>query len=150
MMSWRCQAAVVVLTGLVCCCDSPSPEDAQLTKQNLAEVLDLSPLPATPPNPTNAYADNPEAARLGAVSPLSVLSRGYAIAYRFEGRKKKPVLDASRISIGQKIEIQVKRGRLDCTVDSTTMGLESVWPESSEADDGSEPEGKKYDGTSEQ
>jgi exodeoxyribonuclease VII large subunit len=69
-----------------------------------------------------------EAARLEAVSPLSVLSRGYAIAYQFDGRRKRPIQDAARVSIGEKIEIQLRRGRLDATVDGATMGLESVLP----------------------
>ncbi|HEY0591916.1 MAG TPA: exodeoxyribonuclease VII large subunit [Thermoanaerobaculia bacterium] len=65
---------------------------------------------------------------LQAVSPLSVLSRGYAIAFSL-GRRKKPILDATSVAIGEGIEVQVKRGRLRCTVDGRTLGVESLWPE---------------------
>lgn len=64
-MSWPYLVAVVHVAVLVGGCDRPSPQGAQLTKQGLAEILDLSPLPATPPSRTNAFADNPEAARFG-------------------------------------------------------------------------------------
>ncbi len=70
---------------------------------------------------------------LQAVSPLSVLSRGYAIAFSL-GRRRKPILDATAVSIGEPIEVQVKRGRLRCTVDGRTLGVESVWPEPSEGE----------------
>jgi exodeoxyribonuclease VII large subunit len=68
------------------------------------------------------------ATTLQAVSPLSVLSRGYAIAFSL-GRKRKPILDATSVSIGDPIEVQVKKGRLRCTVDGRTLGVESLWPE---------------------
>ena len=71
--------------------------------------------------------------RCSAVSPLSVLSRGYAIAF---SRTKRD--DASRsstrgvVAVGEPIEVQLKRGRLDCTVDAKTLGRgEPSWPESS-------------------
>ncbi|HYM61240.1 MAG TPA: exodeoxyribonuclease VII large subunit [Thermoanaerobaculia bacterium] len=68
------------------------------------------------------------ASTLNAVSPLSVLSRGYAIAFsRVRGRRK-PILDSGAVGIGEPIEVQLKRGSLQCTVDAKTMGLESVWP----------------------
>ncbi|NNC87455.1 MAG: methylamine utilization protein [Akkermansiaceae bacterium] len=50
---------------LACGCDRPSPEDAQLGARDVAEVLKLSPLPEAPPSPTNAVADNDDAAHLG-------------------------------------------------------------------------------------
>jgi len=62
---------------------------------------------------------------LQAVSPLSVLSRGYAIAFN---RRHKPILDSSTVSIGDPVQVQLKKGSLNCTVDSKTMGVESVWP----------------------
>jgi exodeoxyribonuclease VII large subunit len=65
---------------------------------------------------------------LQAVSPLSVLSRGYAIAFSL-GRRRRPILDATAVSIGEPIEVQVKKGRLRCTVDGRTLGVESLWPE---------------------
>ncbi len=66
---------------------------------------------------------------LDAVSPLSVLARGYAIAFAHRGRRKQPILDSMTVGVGEPIEVQLKRGRLLCTVDGQTMGLESVWPE---------------------
>ncbi|MCU1348134.1 MAG: Exodeoxyribonuclease large subunit, partial [Acidobacteria bacterium] len=68
------------------------------------------------------------AATLQAVSPLSVLSRGYAIAFSRTRNKRKPILDSVSVNVGDPIEVQLKRGRLACTVDSKTMGVESVWP----------------------
>jgi len=68
------------------------------------------------------------AGRLEAVSPLSVLSRGYAIAFSRTRNKRKPIMDSSSVNVGDPIEVQLKRGRLACTVDSRTMGVESVWP----------------------
>lgn len=68
-------------------------------------------------------------ATLNAVSPLSVLSRGYAIAFSRTKRRRKPILDSSQVRVGEQIEVQVKKGRLACTVDQRTLGVESVWPE---------------------
>ncbi|HEX7677255.1 MAG TPA: exodeoxyribonuclease VII large subunit [Thermoanaerobaculia bacterium] len=69
------------------------------------------------------------AATLSAVSPLSVLSRGYAIAFsRTKRGRRKPILDANAVAIGELIEVQLKKGRIECTVDAKTMGLETVWP----------------------
>jgi exodeoxyribonuclease VII large subunit len=68
------------------------------------------------------------ATTLNAVSPLSVLSRGYAIAFHRVKNKKKPILDSAAVNVGDHIDVQVKRGRLQCTVDSKTIGVESVWP----------------------
>jgi exodeoxyribonuclease VII large subunit len=73
------------------------------------------------------------AATLGAVSPLSVLSRGYAIAFsRTKRGKRKPIMDVNAVAIGDPIEVQLKTGRLACTVDGKTMGLETVWPTTGE------------------
>lgn len=72
------------------------------------------------------------AATLQAVSPLSVLSRGYAIAFSRTKRRRKPILDSSLVAVGDSIEVQLKKGALACTVDSRTMGIESVWPEQAE------------------
>jgi exodeoxyribonuclease VII large subunit len=65
---------------------------------------------------------------LEAVSPLSVLSRGYAIAFSRTRNRRKPILDSSRVAIGERIEVQLKKGALACTVDGQTLGIESVWP----------------------
>jgi exodeoxyribonuclease VII large subunit len=69
------------------------------------------------------------AGHLQAVSPLSVLSRGYAIAFSRTRRGRKPILDSTRVGVGDAIEVQLKRGALQCTVDGKTLGIESVWPE---------------------
>lgn len=65
---------------------------------------------------------------LHAVSPLSVLSRGYAIAFTRARNRRKPILDSAVVNVGDPIEVQLKKGRLECTVDAKTMGLETVWP----------------------
>ncbi|MGK2857002.1 MAG: exodeoxyribonuclease VII large subunit [Thermoanaerobaculia bacterium] len=59
------------------------------------------------------------AGRLEAVSPLSVLSRGYAIAYSLKGRRR-PILDAGAVSKGDPIEVWLRRGSLGCTVNTVT------------------------------
>jgi exodeoxyribonuclease VII large subunit len=68
-------------------------------------------------------------ATLNAVSPLSVLSRGYAIAFSRTRRGKKPILDSKQVQVGEQIEVQLKRGRLEATVDRHTLGIESLWPD---------------------
>ncbi|MHB0969206.1 MAG: exodeoxyribonuclease VII large subunit [Thermoanaerobaculia bacterium] len=86
-------------------------------------------------------------ATLEAVSPLSVLTRGYAIAFTRRGGRLHPLLDSGAVRIGDPIEVQLKKGRLECTVDRSTMGLETLWPEMSrpaaqtedEEDDGPTP-----------
>ena len=69
------------------------------------------------------------AGHLNAVSPLSVLSRGYAIAFSRVRNRRKPILDSSAVHPGDAIEVQLKKGALNCTVDAKTLGIESVWPE---------------------
>ena len=71
---------------------------------------------------------------LHAVSPLSVLSRGYAIAFTRVRNRRKPILDSSAVRVGDPIEVQLRKGRLECTVDAKTMGLETVWPNGSAAE----------------
>ena len=67
---------------------------------------------------------------LEAVSPLSVLARGYAIAYALEGKNKRRLLyDSSTVRVGAAVEVVLKKGRLECTVDRHSMGLESVLPD---------------------
>lgn len=65
---------------------------------------------------------------LEAVSPLSVLSRGYAIAYALEGRKKRLLHDSATVRVGAAVEVVLKKGRLECTVDRHSLGLESILP----------------------
>ena len=67
-------------------------------------------------------------ATLSAVSPLSVLSRGYAIAFSRTRRGRKPILDSNAVGVGGPIELQLKRGALSCTVDAKTLGIETTWP----------------------
>jgi exodeoxyribonuclease VII large subunit len=68
------------------------------------------------------------AVTLQAVSPLSVLSRGYAIAFSRTRRGRKPILDSHQVTVGDPVEVQLKKGALQCTVDAKTLGIESVWP----------------------
>jgi exodeoxyribonuclease VII large subunit len=68
-------------------------------------------------------------ATLNAVSPLSVLSRGYAIAFSRTRNRRKPILDSAVVQVGDPIEVQLKKGRLECTVDAKTLGVESIWPD---------------------
>ncbi|HUO85436.1 MAG TPA: exodeoxyribonuclease VII large subunit, partial [Thermoanaerobaculia bacterium] len=67
-------------------------------------------------------------ATLQAVSPLSVLARGYAIAFPARKRRK-ALVDPAEVTIGDPIEVQLRKGKLLCTVDGKTLGLESLWPE---------------------
>ncbi|MGH9458609.1 MAG: exodeoxyribonuclease VII large subunit, partial [Thermoanaerobaculia bacterium] len=66
--------------------------------------------------------------RLQAVSPLSVLSRGYAIAFSLRRGRRKPIRDVTAVGIGERVEVQVQKGRFRCTVDERTLGVESLWP----------------------
>jgi exodeoxyribonuclease VII large subunit len=68
-------------------------------------------------------------ATLQAVSPLSVLSRGYAIAFVFKGKKRRPLMDSAEVQVGEAIEVQLRKGRVECTVDGKTLGVETIWPE---------------------
>lgn len=54
-------------------------------------------------------------ARLSALSPLGVLGRGYAIARDADGAI---LTDADRVSAGQRIDVTLARGGLDCEVRS--------------------------------
>ena len=53
-------------------------------------------------------------ARLQALSPLAVLARGYAVAYR-EGAKK-PLLSAADVQDGEKIRVRLSSGELSALV----------------------------------
>lgn len=53
-------------------------------------------------------------AKLEALSPLSVLSRGYAIAFDSTGHAIK---SASSVEQGQRVHVRVSSGEFDCTVD---------------------------------
>ncbi len=56
---------------------------------------------------------------LDAVSPLSTLARGYAIARKKSGRKT-VITTVDQVRSGEKIEIILHQGRLDCSVLATT------------------------------
>jgi exodeoxyribonuclease VII large subunit len=54
------------------------------------------------------------AGRLEALSPLAVLSRGYAVAYRPGTRV--PLTDASKVEIGERIRVRLHEGELGAVV----------------------------------
>jgi exodeoxyribonuclease VII large subunit len=54
------------------------------------------------------------ARRLEALSPLAVLSRGYAVAYRPGTRV--PLTDASKVEIGERIRVRLHQGELGAVV----------------------------------
>ena len=53
------------------------------------------------------------AAGLDAMSPLKVLARGYSLAF---DDKKKLLRSVSGVEAGQKLELRLSDGSLDCTV----------------------------------
>jgi len=57
------------------------------------------------------------AAALNAMSPLEVLSRGYALARRKDGVL---VTDAKAVSVGDSLEVTLKQGSLECQVTSAS------------------------------
>lgn len=57
------------------------------------------------------------AGRLNALSPLAVLSRGYAITRDGEGHVIK---EAACVAVGEKVEVMLHKGRLTCRVESKT------------------------------
>ena len=56
------------------------------------------------------------AAKLDAMSPLKVLSRGYAIAMDEQGRALK---DAGKIKTGARLTVRLERGSVGCRVEDT-------------------------------
>jgi len=60
------------------------------------------------------------ASRLEALSPLAVLSRGYAIASRRGERR--PLLDSSEVEAGEEIDVRLHRGKLFCEVKGKEEG----------------------------
>jgi exodeoxyribonuclease VII large subunit len=56
------------------------------------------------------------AGRLENLSPLAVLSRGYAVCWAADGRTI--VRDATTIAPGETVHVGVERGALECTVTS--------------------------------
>ena len=59
--------------------------------------------------------------KLEALSPLSVMARGYSVAQK----NGKTVAEISAVSIGDAITVRVSDGRIDATVVSTTSDLEN-------------------------
>jgi exodeoxyribonuclease VII large subunit len=59
------------------------------------------------------------AAKLDALSPLSVLGRGYAVARTEDGQILRAAQD---VSVGEKIEVLLGQGSLNCTVDACNTG----------------------------
>lgn len=60
------------------------------------------------------------ASRLDALSPLAVLSRGYAIATR-KGETR-PLLDSREVAEGEEVDVRLHRGRLSCEVKGREEG----------------------------
>ena len=59
------------------------------------------------------------AAKLDALSPLSVLGRGYAVARTEDGQILRAAQD---VSVGEKVEVLLGQGSLNCTVNACNMG----------------------------
>jgi len=69
----------------------------------------------------NEQALSRAAGLLDAVSPLSTLARGYAIARKKTGRNRTKIITAvDQVRSGEKIEIILHQGKLDCSVLSTS------------------------------
>jgi hypothetical protein len=49
--------------------------------------------------------------------------------FRSPGLQRLAATDGDVPRVGEHIDVQVKRGRLECTVDARTLGVESLWPE---------------------
>ena len=59
------------------------------------------------------------AGRLESLSPLAVLSRGYAVAWNDD--RTAALRDAATIAPGDRVRVTLARGELDCTVDATSV-----------------------------
>ena len=57
------------------------------------------------------------AARLHALSPLAVLSRGYAVCW--DAGRARPIRDATKMQVGDGVLVTLHRGELDCEVKGT-------------------------------
>lgn len=65
------------------------------------------------------------AARLEALSPLSVLGRGYSLTWDSSGTL---VRDANAVAPGDPVRVTLRRGELDCRVEKTRPDREGVLP----------------------
>jgi exodeoxyribonuclease VII large subunit len=59
------------------------------------------------------------AGKLESMSPLAVLSRGYAIAFDKQGRIVK---ERSMVGGGDYLRVRLSDGEIECTVDNTNKG----------------------------
>lgn len=57
------------------------------------------------------------AARLGSLSPLAVLARGYAVCW--DATRTRILRDATTVDVGAQMRVTLARGELHCTVDGT-------------------------------
>jgi exodeoxyribonuclease VII large subunit len=57
------------------------------------------------------------AARLGSLSPLAVLGRGYAVCWNED--RTAIIRDAAVMTPGDRVQVTLERGELDCTVDGS-------------------------------
>lgn len=64
-----------------------------------------------------AKAVERQAQQLDALSPLRVLGRGYALARLPDGT---PVTDVAQVAVGDRLSVQLQRGRLDASVTRVT------------------------------
>jgi exodeoxyribonuclease VII large subunit len=62
---------------------------------------------------------------LEAVSPLATLARGYAVA-RKKTREKTVITDVLQVKQGEKIEVILNRGRLECSISDITQQPEKT------------------------
>ncbi|MBK8303167.1 MAG: exodeoxyribonuclease VII large subunit [Chloracidobacterium sp.] len=81
---------------------------------NSLAVLDQRRITATQHSlKTKTEALNVQMAKLNALSPLAVLTRGYSITQTADGQV---LLDAGQVKKGDKLKIRLKRGKLDAEV----------------------------------
>lgn len=57
---------------------------------------------------------------LETVSPLATLARGYAIVKKRDGKQAKVITDSSALTQGERVNITLHRGSLDCLVEKTS------------------------------
>jgi exodeoxyribonuclease VII large subunit len=62
---------------------------------------------------------------LEAVSPLSTLARGYAVARKGTGHCK-VITAAEQVQVGETIEVLLYQGRLECEVSQVKQRLEEL------------------------
>ena len=59
---------------------------------------------------------------------MTQTARGLVIAFKRTRGRRKPILESSAVNVGDPIEVRLKKGGLQCTVDARTLGIVSVWP----------------------